>query len=257
MTSSSIHAGDATVPQTGDVLVQASGVAWSWGEGSGNGVTRVDMTLHRGRITGFLGRNGAGKTTTIKLLAGVLVSQRGTITVCGMPSWSSSARARVGWAPEEPPVVAGMSVREHLLTARALAAQAPGPGRSVDDVVAALDLGAVVGRLAGSLSKGTRQRLGIAMALCGAPDVLLLDEPTAGLDPAQVEGLRQLIRAEAARGTAVLLSSHVTAELAAVADDVVAINAGCTVFVGPIAALDEATRAALANSASSSPMGAA
>ena len=84
-----------------------------------------------------------------------------------------------------------------------------------------------------------------------------MDEPTAGLDLGRVEGLRQLIRAEAARGTAVLLSSHVTAELAAVADDVVAINAGCTVFVGPIAALDEATRAALANSASSSPMGAA
>jgi ABC-2 type transport system ATP-binding protein len=228
-------------------MLQATDVAWSYGAGVGSGVDGITLSLRPGFITGFLGRNGAGKTTTIKLLAGVLVPQRGTITVGGLPSSSSFARARIGWAPEEPPTVAGMTVREHLQTAMDLAASTPSGGhRSIDDVVMALDLGAVVHRLAGALSKGTRQRLGVAMALCGAPDVLLLDEPTAGLDPAQVDALRSLIRAEAARGAAILLSSHVTAELAAVADDVVAINAGRTVFVGPIGSLEEATRAALA-----------
>jgi len=233
-------------------MLQATDVAWSYGAGVGSGVDGITLALRAGAITGFLGRNGAGKTTTIKLLAGVLVPQRGTITFGGLPSSSSgasssAARARIGWAPEDPPTVAGMTVREHLQTAMDLAASTPSGGhRSINDVVTALDLGAVVHRLAGALSKGTRQRLGVAMALCGAPDVLLLDEPTAGLDPAQVDALRTLIRAEAARGAAILLSSHVTAELAAVADDVVAINAGRTVFVGPIASLEEATRAALA-----------
>ena len=234
-------------------MLQATDVAWSYGAGVGSGVDGITLALHPGTITGFLGRNGAGKTTTIKLLAGVLVPQRGTITVGGLPSSSSSsasssaARTRIGWAPEDPPTVAGMTVREHLQTAMDLAASTPSAGhRSIDNVVMALDLGAVVHRLAGALSKGTRQRLGVAMALCGAPAVLLLDEPTAGLDPAQVDALRQLIRAEAARGAAILLSSHVTAELAAVADDVVAINAGRTVFAGPIGSLEEATRAALA-----------
>jgi ABC-type multidrug transport system ATPase subunit len=93
------------------------------------------------------------------------------------------------------------------------------------------------------LSKGMRQRLGVAMALIGAPPVLLLDEPTAGLDPAQIQLLRALVAAERARGAAVLLSSHVTAEIAAMVDDVVALAAGRTIFHGPVAALDDAIRA--------------
>jgi len=223
-------------------LLRAEQLAWRYGAG-GSGVRDVSLTLQRGAITGFLGRNGAGKSTTMRLLAGVLVPQRGTVTLDGEPVTSARARARIGWAPEEPPTAAGLSVREHLAFARSLA---PGAGRGVDDVVAALDLSAVVDRLAGALSKGTRQRLGVAMALLGAPDVLLLDEPAAGLDPAQVLALRELLRAEKARGAAILLSSHVVAELGALVDHVVAIRDGVTVFAGPAGQLDEATAAALA-----------
>jgi ABC-2 type transport system ATP-binding protein len=225
-----------------EILLRAEQLAWRHGPG-GSGVHVVSLTLSRGRITGFLGRNGAGKSTTMRLLAGVLVPQRGQVTLTGRPVTSASARARIGWAPEEPPTSPGLTVREHLVSARALA---PGTGRGVDDVIAALDLGAVVDRLAGALSKGTRQRLGVAMALLGAPDVLLLDEPAAGLDPAQVLALREVLRIEKARGAAILLSSHVVAELGALVDDVVAIREGVTVFAGGVDGLAEATAAALA-----------
>jgi ABC-2 type transport system ATP-binding protein len=234
-----------------DVVVRAEHLAWRFGA-SGSGVHDVSLTLRRGAITGFLGRNGAGKSTTMRLLAGVLVPQAGTVTLDGVPMTSFRARARVGWAPEEPATVASLTVREHLRSAHDLAHPHAG-GRSVDDVVAALDLGAVVDRLVGALSKGTRQRVGVAMAVVGAPDVLLLDEPTAGLDPAQVVSLRALIRAERARGAAVLVSSHVVSELEAIVDDVVAIAAGQTVFAGPVTAIVDATAAAL--SLTSSPSG--
>lgn len=224
------------------ILLRAEQLAWRHGPG-GSGVHDVSLTLSPGRITGFLGRNGAGKSTTMRLLAGVLVPQGGRVALAGLPVTTSSARARIGWAPEEPPTAPGLTVREHLVTARALA---PGAGRGVDDVIGALDLGAVIDRLAGALSKGTRQRLGVAMALVGAPDVLLLDEPAAGLDPAQVLALREVLRVEKARGAAILLSSHVVAELGALVDDVVAIRAGVTVFSGGVDALAEATAAALA-----------
>jgi ABC-2 type transport system ATP-binding protein len=226
-----------------DVVVCADHLAWRYGA-SGSGVHDVSLTLRRGAVTGFLGRNGAGKSTTMRLLAGVLVPQAGTVTLNGVPMTSYRARVRVGWAPEEPATVASLTVREHLRSAHDLAHH-HGAGRSVDDVIAALDLGAVVDRLAGALSKGTRQRLGVAMALVGAPEVVLLDEPTAGLDPAQILALRTLLRAERARGAAVLLSSHVVPELEAIADDVVAIAAGQTVFTGPVSAIVDATAAAL------------
>jgi ABC-2 type transport system ATP-binding protein len=229
-----------------DCVMRAEQLAWRYGA-AGSGVHDVSLSLSRGAITGFLGRNGAGKSTTMRLLAGVLVPQAGTVTLDGAPMTSSRARARVGWAPEEPATVASLTVREHLRSASALARH-QSVGRSVDDVIAVLDLGAVVDRLAGALSKGTRQRLGVAMALVGAPDVVLLDEPTAGLDPAQVLGLRALLRAERARGAAILLSSHVVLELSALVDDVVAIADGRTVFAGPVAAIDAATAAALSRS---------
>jgi ABC-2 type transport system ATP-binding protein len=230
-----------------DVLLRAEHVAWQHGA-DGSGVRDVSLSLARGTITGFLGRNGAGKSTTMRLLAGVLVPRAGLVTLDGVSLTSSTsaaagARRRIGWAPEEPPTSPGLTVREHLCVARRLAR--PG-GRGIDDVVDVLDLGGVVDRLAGALSKGTRQRLGIAMALLGAPDVLLLDEPAAGLDPAQSLALREVLRAEKARGAAILVSSHVVAELGELIDDVVAIRDGVTVFAGPVSDLAAATAAALA-----------
>lgn len=225
-------------------LLRAEHVGWLHGEGSG--ARDVSLTLEGGQITGFLGRNGAGKSTTMRLLAGVLVPMQGTITLDGLAVTSWTARARIGWAPEEAPTSPGLTVREHLTMARALIPSHRRAGRGVDDVLGALDLVAVADRLAGALSKGTRQRLGVGIALLGAPDVLLLDEPSSGLDPAQARALREVLLVEKARGAAVLVSSHVVAELALVADDVVALRDGVTVFHGPIADLEAATAAALA-----------
>lgn len=210
----------------------------------GAGVDDVTLSLRAGRITGFLGRNGAGKSTTMRLLAGVLQPQRGSVKVLGHAATSAAARALVGWAPEEPPLSPALTVREQLRFAAALAARgASHTPRPIDDVVVALDLGASIDRLAGVLSKGTRQRVGTALALVGAPAVILLDEPGAGLDPAQVLALRTVLRAARDDGAAILLSSHVVAEVAALADDVVAIDAGRIVHSGGIATLDVAVAA--------------
>ena len=207
----------------------------------GAGVLDVSLVLVPGRITGFLGRNGAGKTTTMRLLAGVLVPQKGRALVDGVSTSSSAGRRLIGFAPEEPPTSPGLTVREQLHFAARLA----GPGLGMADVVTVLDLGASLDRLVGVLSKGTRQRVGTAMALLGAPRVLLLDEPTAGLDPAQVLVLRDVLRSVRDAGTAILLSSHVVAEVAALCDDVTAIAAGRTVYAGDIGSLAVAVNAAI------------
>jgi ABC-2 type transport system ATP-binding protein len=225
------------------VVVTCRGLAHAWGLTPA--LRGVDLTLRRGRITGFLGRNGAGKSTTMRVLAGALVPDAGVVLVDGVLAHAPAARARVGWAPEEPAVAAGLTVREQLQFAGRLRGLAGAALRTaVDSAVASLDLMDVETKLCGALSKGTRQRVGTAMALLGTPAVLLLDEPAAGLDPAQATRLRALLRQLRDGGCAILLSSHVTAELEAVADDVVAIAGGRTVFAGGRDALADAVRAA-------------
>lgn len=218
---------DATSSGMGEVVLVARQLGFRWG------AVAVDLELHRGRITGFLGRNGAGKSTTMKLLAGVIVPSRGSVSVrvdgVDLAASTSQARAQVGWAPEEPAVHPALTVREQLRFAaelrgvRGLAAK-----NAVNAVMLALDLVAVADATCGTLSKGTRQRVGVAMALLGTPQILLLDEPTAGLDPAQVEALRALLLEKKRAGAAILLSSHIIAEVEAIADDVVAIVDGVT-----------------------------
>lgn len=221
-----------------DVVVQASHVAFRWG------VVDVDLALRKGRITGFLGKNGAGKSTTMKLLAGVLVPSSGSVVVDGVAADSAVARAKIGWAPEEPAVHPALTVREQMKFAAQL--RCVGAARDVDEALGALDLRSVEMKTCGTLSKGTRQRLGVAMALLGRPTVLLLDEPTSGLDPSQVVNLRALLLRRRDDGVAILLSSHVTAEIAAVADDVTAIRDGRTVHAGSKDTLDIAIAGAVA-----------
>jgi ABC-2 type transport system ATP-binding protein len=222
-----------------DVVVTARGLAFH------HGVRDVSLTLQRGRITGFLGRNGAGKSTTLKLLAGALVPVRGSVDVdvdgVAVSAHHARARAVVGYAPEEAGVDPAATVREQLVFAATLRGlRGASAARAVGAVLAALDLHAVETKLCGLLSKGTRQRVGIAQALLGEPRVLLLDEPTAGLDPAQVASLRALLLTKKNAGAAILLSSHVTAEIAAIADDVVAIDDGAVAFAGSVADVDAA-----------------
>lgn len=226
-----------------DVLV-AEDVAFAYGVGAG-GVSALSLSLRPGRVTGFLGRNGAGKSTSMLLLAGVLFPQRGRVRLGDVDVSDVTARRRIAWAPEVPPLSAELTVAEHLRFAQALKSPSSQSAVAVDDAVARLELGAVMQRRASALSKGTRQRLGVAMAVVVGGDVLLLDEPTAGCDPAQVLAMRELVVELKQKGVAVLLSSHVVAEFVAVADDVLAIADGRTVFSGPISAVADATAAAL------------
>ena len=242
---------------SGDVILAARGLRYSFGAGTdarGAAVDGVDLDLVAGTITGFLGQNGAGKSTTMRLLAGELIPSAGTITVGGASIAKAAARRAVGWAPETPPLHPAMTVLEHLRLADDLAADAAGERAhilggaercSVERAIEALDLGPVRRRLCNALSKGNRQRVAVAAAILGAPSVLLLDEPSSGLDPEQRRRLMALVRQRRDSGVAILVSSHLTGELAEMCDDVVAIANGRTVFRGPSSEMARAVAAAV------------
>jgi ABC-2 type transport system ATP-binding protein len=198
-------------------VIAADALARSFG--GRTAVQDVSLRVEPGEVVGLLGPNGAGKTTTIRMLLGVLQPDRGTVRVDG----------DVGYLPESLAAYDGLSVATHL---RFLARI---KGASLADVVDAVDrcdLRPLVRRPVASLSKGQRQRVGLAGALLGAPPVLVLDEPTQGLDPKQAVEARAILRAEADRGAAVLVSTHVLAEAAAVCDRVVIVVDGVVVDEG-------------------------
>src|SRR5689334_23538082 len=187
-------------------------------------VKGVSFDVEAGRVTGFLGPNGAGKSTTLRALLGLVRPSSGSATFDGLP-YDALERpaARVGVVLEDASFHPGRTARNHL---RVLAATAGLPARRVDDVLSAVGLGDAADRRVKGYSLGMRQRLAIAAALLGEPDVLILDEPTNGLDPPGISWLRGLLRTQAARGAAVLISSHVLAEVALSVDDVVVIADG-------------------------------
>lgn len=192
-------------------------------------VEAVSFFLNRGEVLGLLGVNGAGKSTTLSMLAGALRPDAGTIELDGgdFVAQPSLARRCLGWLPESAPVWPELSVDEHLLAfARLRGASAGDARRATDAIVARLDLGDLRRRLAGVLSQGQRQRLGLACALVHDPALVILDEPANALDPVQVGELRKLIRERAASGAAVILSTHVLAEVVAVCDRVAILHEG-------------------------------
>jgi ABC-2 type transport system ATP-binding protein len=176
-------------------------------------VQRVSFTVAAGEVVGFLGPNGAGKTTTMRLLLGLLRADSGEAHVA----------RRVGFLPEVFEGYEAMSVRSYL---RFMADMKQAPLAEVDRVVAAADLVELARRPIGRLSKGQQQRVGLAQALVGNPPAYILDEPTQGLDPGQVVEMRRLIRSLADEGAAVLLSTHLLAEAAAMCDRVVVLAKG-------------------------------
>jgi len=177
-----------------------------------------------GKVTGFLGPNGAGKTTTLRMLLGLVRADRGTGRLAG------PAGAVLEAAAFHP----GRTARVHLLSM----CQAAGwPTRRVEQTLTQVDLLAVAARRVGGFSLGMRQRLAIASALLGDPPIMILDEPANGLDPAGMRWLRELLRAMAAEGRSVLLSSHVLTEIDQIADDVVIIENGRLVAQGSKAEL--------------------
>jgi len=203
-------------------------------------VAGVSFHVARGEVVGLLGPNGAGKSTTLRLLAGVFPPTAGRALVDGQDVTRAprAARRRLGYAPERPALHAEMTVEAALAFAAALREVAPRAARraAVDTALARTGLLALRRRRIGTLSKGVRQRVGLALALVGDPPALLLDEPLAGLDPAQGADTRTLVRA-LADDHAVLLSSHALAEVEALCDRVVVLHRGRVLAEGTPTAL--------------------
>jgi ABC-2 type transport system ATP-binding protein len=192
--------------------------------GSGRGLFELDLEVRSGEILGFLGPNGAGKSTTLRALLGLVRPSSGSATFGGLRyDELDQPSTHVGAVLEDASFHPGRSARNHL---RVLALIAGHPESRVDEVLETVGLTDAADRPVKGYSLGMRQRLAIAAALLGKPDVLILDEPTNGLDPPGISWLRGLLRAEAARGAAVLISSHVLAEVALSVDDVVVIAGG-------------------------------
>jgi len=194
----------------------------------------VSFSVDKGRIVGFLGPNGAGKSTTMRILSCFMPATGGTATVAGHDVFSESleVRRRIGYLPENAPLYPDLSVASYL----DFVAEIKGVGRSarrarVGDVIERCFIAEVQHRLIGRLSKGYRQRVGLAQALLGDPEVLILDEPTIGLDPRQIAEIRALIRSLAGQHT-VILSTHILPEVSMVCDSVVIINRGRIVAQG-------------------------
>jgi ABC-2 type transport system ATP-binding protein len=211
--------------------------------GSVTALDDLSFSVRPGVVTGFLGPNGAGKTTTLRCLLGLIAPTEGSATIDGrLYRDLADPVATVGAALEASSFHPGRSARAHLQV-MALAAGVD-VGRC-DELLAQVGLGEVAGRRVGGFSLGMRQRLALAQALLGDPQVLVLDEPANGLDPAGIAWLRGFLRALAAEGRTVLVSSHVLSEVQQSVDDIVVITRGRLVRQGPLAELEAGTGAVL------------
>jgi ABC-2 type transport system ATP-binding protein len=201
--------------------------------GKTQAVAGLSFRVEPGTITGFLGPNGAGKSTTLRSVLGLVHPDEGRATVLGVPyAQLDNPLHRVGAVLEASEVHPGRSGRNHL---RVLAAAAGIPNSRVEEVLALVELSVAAKKRVKGYSLGMRQRLGLASALLGDPEVLVLDEPANGLDPAGIHWLRDFLRSLAAEGRTILVSSHVLAEVAQTADHVVIIHRGKLVQQAPIA----------------------
>ena len=208
--------------------------------GAHTAVDRLSFTVEQGQVYGFLGPNGAGKSTTMNMMTGYLGPTSGEVLVAGhsIVSEPDEARRHIGYLPEQPPLYTDMTVDEYLLFAAGLKKlPRAGRGEQVDRVKELTMLSDVGGRLIRNLSKGYRQRVGLAQALLGFPEIIILDEPTVGLDPKQIIEIRSLIR-DLAREHTVILSSHILSEIQAVCDHVLIIHHGHKVAEGAINELE-------------------
>lgn len=190
-------------------------------------VDNVSFTAETGEILGFLGPNGAGKSTTMNIITGYISSSSGTVTVdgCEILDDPAGAKSKIGYLPEIPPLYIDMTVRKYLEFMFNLKKVRLPKKEHIDEVCAVVKIRDVQDRLIKNLSKGYKQRVGLAQALLGNPPVLILDEPTVGLDPKQIIEMRNLIKGLGKKHT-VILSSHVLSEVQAICDRVIIINRG-------------------------------
>jgi ABC-2 type transport system ATP-binding protein len=200
--------------------------------GSFIAVRNVSFKAEKGQILGFLGPNGAGKTTTMRIITGFMPATSGTVLIDGLDIFTQSleARRRIGYLPETPPLYSDMRVDGYLRFVAKLRGVSRGKlEESVEHVMGTCGLGDVAHRICGQLSKGYRQRVGIAQALVHDPPVLVLDEPTIGLDPRQIHEIRDLIRGLSGQRT-IVLSTHILPEVSQICDRVVIIAYGRVVL---------------------------
>lgn len=202
-------------------------------------VNDVSLTLQRGEILGLLGQNGAGKSTTMQMLTGNISPSSGTILInnLSLAEQPVKAKQQIGYLPEVPPLYIDMRVTEYLtFCARLHDLSGKQIKPSVTQAIRRCGLEKMQMRLIANLSKGYQQRVGIAQAIVHEPEVIILDEPTVGLDPIQIQDIRQLIR-ELAKDHSVILSTHILQEVEAICDRVQIISEGKTVFVDSLEAL--------------------
>ncbi len=219
----------------GGIMIEAKHLSKSYG--AVEAVRDISFRVEQGTVTGFLGPNGAGKSTTLRMLSGFLAPSAGSVRIAGhdVDAERLEALRHIGYMPETSPLYPEMKVREYLAF-RAELKGVPRPKRrpSVERALEQARVSDFAGVLIGHLSKGYRQRVGLADALLGAPPLLILDEPTAGLDPNQIREVRALVASLAGEHT-VLLSTHILSEVEAVCSRAIVIAKGELVADGPIA----------------------
>lgn len=204
--------------------------------GSHPAIRDLTFSVADGQVYGLLGPNGAGKSTIMNILTGYLSATSGQVTVAGhpLPEEADAAKACVGYLPEQPPLYPEMTVQEYLTFAAELKGVKKAERKEqVCRAARRTGLETVLPRLIRSLSKGYKQRVGIAQALLGSPRLIILDEPTVGLDPAQVIEIRKLIR-ELGRAHTVILSSHILSEVQAVCQQILILSKGHLAAAGSL-----------------------
>ena len=226
-------------------MITVQGLTKSYG--TADAIRDLSFSVDQGEVVGFLGPNGAGKSTTMKILSGYLPADSGEVRVAGFDIFSDSlkARSRIGYLPENVPLYPEMRVGEYLAYRASLkGVRSRRIREKVEDAVQLCGLRNVQKQLVGTLSKGYRQRVGLADALVNEPDILILDEPTIGLDPNQIREVRALIKGLASRHT-ILLSSHILSEVEATCSRILIINKGRIVATGTPTELRQRTRVPL------------
>lgn len=195
--------------------------------GNIDAVKNISFTANVGEVLGFLGPNGAGKSTTMNIIAGYLSATSGTVTIDGydIVDDPKEAKKRIGYLPELPPVYQEMTVKQYLNFMYDLKKATEPKAEHLEEIMKLCGIDAIGDRVIRNLSKGYRQRVGVAQALVGNPPVIILDEPTVGLDPKQIIEMRTLIK-NLGKKHAVIFSSHVLSEVSAVCDRIVVISQG-------------------------------
>lgn len=191
-------------------------------------VDHLSFEVEKGQIYGFLGPNGAGKTTTMNMMTGYLAPTEGTVQICGFDMLTQPERAKkhIGYLPELPPLYPDMTVLEYLRFVAELK-KVPRKERQgqIEEIMQTLGISDVTNRLIKNLSKGYKQRVGLAQAIIGYPDVIILDEPMVGLDPKQIHEIRELIR-NLSQNHTIILSSHILTEISSLCDHIIIISHG-------------------------------